>query len=141
MTKVSELLGVGTPEPIRTWVRQGEIDAAFNFIPVSTTALHGIDKADAGVGSALLNTSQQVGGAVGTALLITAYIAATTAYIAANGTAGAAGINPALTAGYTRAFGVGAGILLLAAIVAFFMFAIGRDAAKEDDDAPAVHVG
>ena len=27
MTKVSELLAVGTPETIRTWVRQGEIDA------------------------------------------------------------------------------------------------------------------
>ena len=50
-------------------------------------ALHGIGKADAGVGSALLNTSQQVGGAVGTALLNTVAVAATTTYIAANGVA------------------------------------------------------
>ena len=115
---------------------------AFNFIPVSTTALHGIGRADAGVGSAMLNTSQQVGGAVGTALLNTFAVAATTAYIAANGKAGAAGINPALTAGYTRAFEAGAGFLLLAAIVAFFMLTIGKDAAKEsDNDTPAVHSG
>jgi EmrB/QacA subfamily drug resistance transporter len=114
---------------------------AFNFIPVSTTALHGIGKADAGVGSALLNTSQQVGGAVGTALLNTVAVAATTAYIAANGVAGAAGINPALTAGYSRAFLIGSGFLLVAATVAFFMFTIGKDAVKEDDDAPVVHVG
>jgi EmrB/QacA subfamily drug resistance transporter len=113
---------------------------AFNFIPVSTTALHGIGKADAGVGSALLNTSQQVGGAVGTALLNTVAVAATTTYIAANGVASEAGINPALTAGYTQAFLVGAGFLVLAAIVSFFMFTIGKDAVKEGDDAP-VHVG
>ena len=112
---------------------------AFNFIPVSTTALHGIGKADAGVGSAMLNTSQQIGGAVGTALLNTVAVAATTAYIAANGVAG--GINSALTAGYTRAFLFGAGFLLVAAVVSFFMFTIGKDAVKEGDDAPVVHAG
>lgn len=26
MTRVSELLGVGTPEPVRQWVRQGQVD-------------------------------------------------------------------------------------------------------------------
>jgi EmrB/QacA subfamily drug resistance transporter len=113
---------------------------AFNFIPVSTTALHGIGKADAGVGSALLNTSGQVGGAVGTALLNTVAVAATTAFIAANGAASAGSMNQALTAGYTRAFAVGAGFLLLAAIVSFFMFTIGRDAAAEEDE-PALHLG
>ena len=116
---------------------------AFNFIPVSTTALHGIGKADAGVGSALLNTSQQIGGAVGTALLNTVAVAATTAFIAANGVKTAAGINPALTAGYTKAFQVGAGFLVLAAVVSFFMFTIGKDAVKEsdDEDAPVAHMG
>ena len=117
------------------------VGMAFNFIPVSTTALHGIGKADAGVGSALLNTSQQVGGAVGTALLNTVAVAATTAFIAVNGTATAAGIKPALTAGYTRAFEVGSGFLVLAALVSFFMFTIGKDAVKEGDDAPVVHAG
>jgi EmrB/QacA subfamily drug resistance transporter len=116
------------------------VGMAFNFIPVATTALHGIGRADAGVASALLNTSQQVGGAVGTALLNTVAVAASTAFIAANGVTAAGGINPALTAGYTRAFAVGAGFLLVAAVVSFFMFTIGRDAVKEsdDDDAPAV---
>jgi EmrB/QacA subfamily drug resistance transporter len=119
------------------------VGMAFNFIPVSTTALHGIGKRDAGVASALLNTSQQVGGAVGTALLNTVAVAATTAYIAANGVAGAAGINPALTAGYTRAFAVGAGFLLVAAVLAAVLFTVGKDAVQEgdDEDAPAVHMG
>jgi EmrB/QacA subfamily drug resistance transporter len=110
------------------------VGMAFNYIPVSTTALHGIGKEDAGVGSAMLNTSQQIGGAVGTALLNTVAVAATTAYVAANGIAH--GINAALTAGYTRAFLFGAGFLIVAAILSIFMFTIGKDAVKEDDDAP-----
>ncbi len=116
---------------------------AFTFIPVSTTALHGIGKHDAGVGSALLNTSQQVGGAVGTALLNTVAVAATTAYLAANAASGQGALPAALTEGYTRAFLVGAGFLVAAAIVTAFMITIGKDAAAEDDeaDAPAVHLG
>jgi hypothetical protein len=50
---------------------------ALVFIPISTTALHGIGGRDSGVASAALNTSQQVGGSLGTALLNT--IAATSA--------------------------------------------------------------
>jgi EmrB/QacA subfamily drug resistance transporter len=114
---------------------------AFNFIPVSTTALHGIGKADAGVASALLNTSQQVGGAVGTALLNTVAVAATTAYIASNGIAGVAGINPALTAGYTHAFLYGAAFLLVAAVISLFMFTIGKDAVNDQDSDVVTHVG
>ncbi|HET7902902.1 MAG TPA: MFS transporter [Candidatus Nanopelagicales bacterium] len=115
------------------------IGMAFNFIPVSTTALHGIGKQDAGVGSALLNTSGQVGGAVGTALLNTVAVASTTAFIAANGLAGSTAMNQALTAGYTRAFAVGAVFMVIAAVVSFFMFTIGKDAAAEDDE-PVVHL-
>jgi EmrB/QacA subfamily drug resistance transporter len=115
---------------------------AFTFIPVSTTALHGIGKHDAGVGSALLNTSQQVGGAVGTALLNTVAVAATTAYLAANAAAGQGALPSALTEGYTRAFLVGAGFLVVAAVVTSVMITIGKDAAAEDDTEPSVaHLG
>jgi len=114
---------------------------AFTFIPVSTTALHGIGHEDAGVGSALLNTVNQIGGAVGTALLNTVAVAATTAWLAANATLGKAGIPQALTEGYTRAFLVGSALLVSAAVVAAVMLTVGRNAAAEDDDVPAVHVG
>ncbi|CAB4845920.1 unannotated protein [freshwater metagenome] len=121
---------------------------AFTFIPVSTTALHGIGHEDAGVGSAVINTSQQVGGAVGTALLNTVAVAATTAYLSANTDQGKAALAVALTEGYTRAFLVGSVFLVVAAILTVTMITIGKDAAKEDDDeddgkinAPAVHVG
>jgi EmrB/QacA subfamily drug resistance transporter len=113
---------------------------AFTFIPVSVTALHGIGREDAGVGSALINTMQQVGGSVGTALLNTVAVAATTAWFVANPALGAAGTPEALTAGYTRAFFVGSLFLVAAALISAFMLTIGKDAAAEDD-APAVHVG
>ncbi|HEY6744776.1 MAG TPA: MFS transporter [Mycobacteriales bacterium] len=53
------------------------------FIPASSTALVGVDEHDAGVASALLNTSQQIGGSLGTALLNTLYASAVTSYLAA----------------------------------------------------------
>jgi hypothetical protein len=117
------------------------IGMAFNFIPVSSVALHGIGRQDAGVASALLNTSQQVGGAVGTALLNTVAVAATTAFIADNAAMGGAVIPAALTHGYTRSFFVGGCLLLVAALVTALLITIGKDAVKEDDDAPVVHVG
>ena len=116
------------------------IGMAFTFIPISTTALHAIGHDDAGVGSALINTVQQVGGAVGTALLNTVAVAATTAYLAANPVTGPDGMGQALTEGYTRAFLVGSGFMVVAAVVAFFMITIGKEAAAEDDEpvAPVV---
>ena len=118
------------------------VGMAFNFIPVSSVALHGIGRQDAGVASALLNTSQQVGGAVGTALLNTVAVAATTAFLADNAAnLGPLAIPVGLTHGYTQSFFVGGCLLLVAAVVTAFMITIGKDAVKEEDDAPVVHVG
>jgi EmrB/QacA subfamily drug resistance transporter len=52
------------------------------FIPASSTALVGVSPHDAGVASALLNTCQQIGGSLGTALLNTLYASAVTGYLA-----------------------------------------------------------
>ncbi|CAM5541192.1 Transmembrane efflux protein OS=Streptomyces griseus OX=1911 GN=qacA_11 PE=4 SV=1 [Streptomyces griseus subsp. griseus] len=52
------------------------------FMPAMSLATHGIEPRDAGVASAMVNTSQQVGGAIGTALLNTIAASATTAYVA-----------------------------------------------------------
>ena len=54
------------------------------FIPASSTALVGVGSHDAGVASAVLNTSQQIGGSLGTALLNTLFAGAVTAYFADN---------------------------------------------------------
>ena len=54
------------------------------FIPAASTALIGVGHHDAGVASAVLNSSQQVGGSLGTALLNTVFASAVTAFLAAN---------------------------------------------------------
>jgi EmrB/QacA subfamily drug resistance transporter len=116
------------------------IGMAFVFIPVASTALHAISHDDAGVASALINTSQQIGGAVGVALLNTVAVTATTAYLADHPTVVPAPLAAALTSGYTRAFFVGACFLLVAAVIAFLMVKVGKEAVAEDDT-PAVAVG
>ena len=47
------------------------------FMPAMSLATHGVEPRDAGVASAMVNTSQQVGGAIGTALLNTIAASAT----------------------------------------------------------------
>ncbi len=111
------------------------VGMAFVFIPTATVALHAIDQHDAGVGSAMINTSQQVGGSLGTALMNTVAVTATSSYLVANG---AQSMPDALTYGFTRGFYVGAGLLLTAAAVVFFMIRIGRDAVAEKDEPPVL---
>ena len=114
---------------------------AFVFIPTATVALHGVDHHDAGVASAMINTSQQVGGSLGTALMNTVAVSATSAYLVANAAAGETAMPAALTEGFTRGFYVGAALLLTAAVVVFFMIRIGADAAQDEDEAAPVHLG
>jgi EmrB/QacA subfamily drug resistance transporter len=77
------------------------------FAPAFNTATLGVAPADAGVASALVNTTQQVGGSVGTALLNTVQLSAATAYVIAHAVSRApSGRIEALAAlhGYTTAF-------------------------------------
>jgi EmrB/QacA subfamily drug resistance transporter len=101
------------------------------FIPASSTALVGVDSHDAGVASALLNTSQQIGGSLGTALLNTLYASAVTGFLVANVKAPAdvQRLQPdALIHGYHVAFFWSA-MLLVAGLIA----AIVLINAKKDD--------
>src|SRR6516164_8145009 len=88
---------------------------AFAFIPVSIGALAGVDEHDAGVASGLLNTSQQIGGAIGVAVAST--IAATHTRVLLGQGHGAAA---ALTGGFQWAFWV-TGITALAAVPVTFL--------------------
>ena len=107
---------------------------ALVFIPLSTTSLHGVGNRDAGVASALLNTSQQVGGSLGTALLNTVAATAATSYMASNpDKAQTFGI----THGFTVAFTVSSVLLLVGAVVLFFFINIGKEAVVETEGAIA----
>jgi EmrB/QacA subfamily drug resistance transporter len=81
------------------------------FVPLSSVALTGVEPADAGVASALLNATQQVGGAVGVALLNTLY----TASLAT--TAPGTTTMEAHLAGYRLTFAVATGLFAAALVV------------------------
>lgn len=98
----------------------------FAFVPMSSTALLGVGNHDAGVASATLNTSQQVGGSLGTALLNTIYATAATGYIAAHGHSPAV-VAQAQVHGYTVGFVFGAAALIAAAVVAFALVRARRE--------------
>lgn len=100
------------------------------FTPGMNLATHGVEPQDAGVASALLNTSQQVGGSIGTALLNTIAASATAGWIAshASSTGSPAELaSAAATHGYTTAFWCAAGILTLAAAVVAGCVRAGED--------------
>jgi EmrB/QacA subfamily drug resistance transporter len=109
------------------------------FIPTSSTSLHGIGNRDAGVASALINTSQQVGGSLGTALLNTVAATSTASFIANHGELGPKLINVAMVHGFTIAFKCGAALLVIGAFVVFFFINIGKDAIVETEGVVAGH--
>ncbi|MDX3078503.1 MFS transporter [Streptomyces sp. MI02-7b] len=95
------------------------------FMPAMSLATQGIQPQDAGVASAMVNTSQQVGGAIGTALLNTIAASATTSFVkdhAANATSKPQAQLVQLQGmvhGYTSAIWFAVGILALASLIAF----------------------
>jgi EmrB/QacA subfamily drug resistance transporter len=108
------------------------------FVPVTIAAVTGISGEEAGLASGLINTSQQVGGALGLAVLATV-ATGTTNDVFASGER-----NPAvaLTEGFQDAFLVGAGMALLAAVLAAVLIS-SRDsrehaeAARRGEPVPA----
>ena len=85
---------------------------------MNSTALIGVDPEDAGVASALVNSTQQTGGTMGAALTNTIASTATVGYLAAHGTS-AASIAAGAVHGYTTAFAFSAIVLVLAGMAAF----------------------
>ncbi len=94
------------------------VGLGFSFVPVTIAAVSGVENRQAGLASGLINTSQQVGGALGLAVL------STVAFTQIDNAAAASGGNPslaALTNGYGDAFLVGAGIALLGLIASLVL--------------------
>ena len=96
------------------------VGLALTFVPVMIAGLTGVEHADAGVASGLINTSRQIGGAIGLAAVTT--IAATASSHYASSHAAPAFSGPALTHGFQVAFYALVGVALAgAAITAAFV--------------------
>jgi EmrB/QacA subfamily drug resistance transporter len=95
------------------------------FAPSFGTATLGVERHEAGIASAMVNTSQQVGGSVGVALLSTLFASAAASYASSH--APARGLSAAATVhGYTTAFWWAAGIFGLGLLVALLILPSGR---------------
>jgi EmrB/QacA subfamily drug resistance transporter len=94
-----------------------------SIMPASMQAATlGIDRSFAGVASATVNTSQQVGGSIGTALLNTLAATAATDYITTHAPATAAVVADAAITSYAVAYWWGAGFFAFGAVLAALLF-------------------
>jgi MFS family permease len=103
-----------------------------SFPSLMTLAMSGATRQDAGLASGLINTSTQVGGALGLAVLAT--VSATrTSHLTAAGKSTAS----ALTGGYQLAFLIAAGLCLAAVVVVLAVIQSEKKAAAEAAVGPA----
>ena len=126
------------------------------FVPLTLTAVVGVPKNDTGIASAVLNTMQQIGGAIGLATLSTVAVNAQTAFIrdqaAAAVQAGGAPtggspaqipqalFNASFTHGATQAFQVSAVIVLAGAVLVYTLLTISHRELANDEATPTAAV-
>jgi EmrB/QacA subfamily drug resistance transporter len=104
------------------------------FVPLTLTAVHHLRAEDSGVGSGVLNTMQQVGGAMGLAILGSA---ATRIFTERNDELGAVAADPIVqqqifTEGATNAFLVGSMMMLLASVVIWTLLNVKHEELATD---------
>ena len=102
------------------------VGIGFSFVPISIAALAGVEAAEAGLASGLINTSQQIGGAIGIAVLSTIATSRTEDAIGSGST-----LPVALVDGFSSAFLVGAVIAALGIVSALVL--IRRDELEDLD--------
>lgn len=110
---------------------------ALVFVPLSSLALAGVQTADAGEASAVLNSTQQIGATLGTALLNTFYASAVSSYVVAHQLSASA-FNPlAAIHGYHVAFWIGVGLIAAAFMAVLILVSAGSNDIAEQSGAPA----
>jgi EmrB/QacA subfamily drug resistance transporter len=108
------------------------IGMGFSFVPISIAALAGVKHEQAGLASGLINTSQQIGGALGIAAL-SAIATSTTEDAVGTGTA----VPFALTDGFEAAFWAAAAVTTVGILVSLFVVR-GSDIEQEEVEPEAV---
>ena len=127
------------------------IGMGLSFVPLTLNAVGGVRQEQSGLASGLLNTSQQIGGSLGLAVLVAVAATVTRHTLTSAASAAAAGgqvtrsasahaavVHHALVSGYDSAFRVGAGIAVAAFVVALLTLrsrAAAAPAASADADA------
>ncbi|HSC91195.1 MAG TPA: DHA2 family efflux MFS transporter permease subunit [Gaiellaceae bacterium] len=107
------------------------VGMAFSFVPISIAALAGVGNEEQGLASGLINTSQQIGGALGIAVLSTIATTHAEGQISAGAAAPAAFVD-----GFQLAFLVGAAIAAVG-VVASLTLVRGRDLEQAPEAVPA----
>jgi hypothetical protein len=108
------------------------VGLGLTFVPVTIAAVTGVREREAGLASGLINTSQQVGGALGLAVLATIAESQTS-----NALASGHGLRSALTQGFQSAFLTGAGFALLGLALCFVLIR-GADSRRHVETAAVV---
>jgi hypothetical protein len=127
------------------------------FVPLTLTAVHGVGDRDSGIGSGVLNTMQQVGGALGLAVLSTVAVHFTSDKVsslvgAAKAAGGSGAVDPekaqqlqtligdvAFTEGATHAFLAGAGMIWLGTVIVLLFMNAKAEELATDEPPVGVH--
>jgi EmrB/QacA subfamily drug resistance transporter len=110
----------------------GGAGMGLSFVPVTIASLTGVERSDAGVASGLVNTSRQIGGAIGLAAM--SAIAASSSSSFASGHAVSAVSGLALDHGFRAAIWTMTGVLLFAAALVGLLLAPPRRQAAEEPE-------
>ena len=128
------------------------------FVPLTLTAVHGVRAQDSGIGSGVLNAMQQIGGALGLAILSTVAVGASNDKVASL-MAGLKNLGPdaglptdpsaverligqvAFTDGSVQAFLFGALMILAGSVIALTQLRVKHQELATDGAEPVVHVG
>jgi MFS family permease len=99
------------------WFVLGGAGMGLSFVPITIASLTGVERSDSGVASGLINTSRQVGGAIGLAA-VSAIAATSTSHYAQAHSAVTASSGVALDHGFQTGLYVLTGLLVIGALIA-----------------------